>query len=231
MFGPANLSWEYIRNASTDCYVTWTADAVIVAFRGTQPEWGDIRTDLTFVRAPWMHGHVHEGFKQALEVIWTPLQAALARLSEGRAVWFTGHSLGGALAMLAADRYERTEGVMTIGVPRVGDRDFVTAFDTRFKGRSLRYVNNADGVARVPPEFLGYQHVAAGRFIDERGVVSDRPAATVSAFDGKGGSFNDVLGAIADTVDDAVRRAPMLFLDHMPKAYAIWTWNDYDAHG
>ena len=26
-------------------------------------------------------------------------------------------------------------------------------------------------------------------------------------------------------------RPPRFFLDHMPKAYAIWTWNDYEAHG
>jgi triacylglycerol lipase len=231
VFAPAGLSWEYLREASTDCYVVWTLDAVLVAFRGTQPEWGDIRTDITFVRAPWTHGHVHEGFKRALDVIWTPLQAVLARVSAGRAVWFTGHSLGGALAMLAADRYEATEGVLTIGVPRIGDREFVTAFDARFKDRSLRYVNSADGVAYLPPEFLGYHHAAAGRFISETGVVSNVPPALAGVFDGKGDSFSEVLGAIADSVDEAIRRAPKLFLHHMPKAYAIWTWNDYDAHG
>jgi hypothetical protein len=27
-----------------------------------------------------------------------------------------------------------------------------------------------------------------------------------------------------------LKTAPNFLLDHMPKAYAIWTWNDYDTH-
>jgi hypothetical protein len=28
-----------------------------------------------------------------------------------------------------------------------------------------------------------------------------------------------------------LQTAPIFLLDHMPKAYAIWTWNDHDANG
>ena len=27
-----------------------------------------------------------------------------------------------------------------------------------------------------------------------------------------------------------LKSAPTFLLDHMPKAYAIWMWNDYDAN-
>jgi len=30
---------------------------------------------------------------------------------------------------------------------------------------------------------------------------------------------------------DLTQPAPEFLLDHMPKAYAIWTWNDYDENG
>ncbi len=47
-----------------------------------------------------------------------------------RRVWFTGHSLGGALATLAAGRYERAPEVYTFGAPRVGDGEHVKSLDT-----------------------------------------------------------------------------------------------------
>ena len=47
----------------------------------------------------------HRGFLDALEMIWEPLLAAVdqAQKVKERPLWITGHSLGGALALLAAD--------------------------------------------------------------------------------------------------------------------------------
>jgi triacylglycerol lipase len=50
---------------------------------------------------------VHEGFWGALEAVWEELADILDNLARGRAeVFFAGHSLGGALAMLACARWE-----------------------------------------------------------------------------------------------------------------------------
>lgn len=65
----------------------------------------------------------------------------LEELGRTRSVWFTGHSLGAALATLAADLFEPARGVCTLGSPRVGDVAFATLFDARFRQRSARYVN------------------------------------------------------------------------------------------
>jgi len=30
---------------------------------------------------------------------------------------------------------------------------------------------------------------------------------------------------------EQILHTPVFLLDHMPKAYAIWAWNDFDANG
>ena len=114
--------------------------------------------------APWTHGAVHLGFKQAIDRVWPRLMAIIEPLAASRTVWFGGHSLGGALATLAADRFGDTAGSCTIGSPRVGDRLFAAGFDARFADRVLRYVNDADIVTHVPtPLPLPYAHAGALR--------------------------------------------------------------------
>ncbi len=127
--------------ASTLCYVAHSPDAVIVAFRGTRvlkpgtaPSLAalrevvaDISTDGRVTLIESGHGGVvHCGFHAALEQIWAAeLQPCLTRLkaaNPARTIWLTGHSLGGALATLAAARLAGVTGLYTFGSPRVGDR-------------------------------------------------------------------------------------------------------------
>ena len=164
----AGLQSKFLKSGSTDCYIAWEDAFVIVAFRGTEPdEWEDILTDAMLRLVPWRTGSVHRGFKQAMDAIWPVLEAELKTLSNGRTVWFCGHSLGAALATLAADRYAKTRGVCTFGCPRVGDRAFAAGFNARLATSSLRYVNNHDIVTHVPPPRFLYKHVDVRRFIDQ----------------------------------------------------------------
>uniref|UniRef100_A0A383V4A2 Fungal lipase-type domain-containing protein n=1 Tax=Tetradesmus obliquus TaxID=3088 RepID=A0A383V4A2_TETOB len=79
-------------------------------------------------------------------------------------LWVSGHSLGAALATLAAADFAK-EGyqpvVYTLGSPRVGDRDWQKLYDTEYKlkDRTFRMVNDNDPVARVPITMLGYRHI------------------------------------------------------------------------
>jgi triacylglycerol lipase len=124
IFERAGLQSEFVKEGSTDCYVAWQDEFVIVVFRGTESnEWRDILTDAKTTLVPWTWtvGNVHLGFKEAITTIWPTLERLLNDLSRSRTVWFCGHSLGAALAVLAADRFRDTRGVCTIGCPRVGD--------------------------------------------------------------------------------------------------------------
>jgi len=175
---------EPIFDGTTQCYVAWNDRVVFVTFRGTEPgEPGDLLDDLTFALAPWDTGKplqaVHLGFKVALDRVWKALDARLQTLATTRTVWFAGHSLGAALAALAADRYPATAGVCTLGAPRVGEWHFAAAHSSRFGPRALRYVNDADIVTHVPLP-LPYQHAGTPRFIDPTGHVSEmRPPGSI----------------------------------------------------
>ena len=224
---------EPIFGGTTQCYVAANDGAVLVSFRGTEPgEPGDLLDDLTFALVPWDKAGqlVHFGFKVALDRVWSALSARLAALTPGRSVWFTGHSLGGALAALAADRYAATAGVCTLGAPRVGDWYFAASHTSRFGARALRYVNDADVVTHLPPP-LPYQHAGAARFIDPRGHISDiRPTLHhyFAALVGDPGHVREVRLALDR---GHLHHAPDFLLDHMPRGYAVDIWNDYARFG
>jgi triacylglycerol lipase len=231
LFRASGLESEYIKKGSTDCYVAWQQDWLVVAFRGTEPdEWADVLTDANLPLVPWSVGHVHRGFKKALEDVWPTLEPVLGRQSEGRTVWFCGHSLGAALATLAADRYPAARGVCTFGSPRVGDRTFAAHFNAKMLNRTLRYVNDHDVVTHVPPP-LGYRHVDVRRFIAPDGDVSDGGPALAHFFTDLIGRPQQLLETINGLGHGTLQTAPVFLLDHMPMAYAVWTWNDYDANG
>ena len=177
----------------------------MAAFRGTEADSiHDIITDAQFAFADWdnLDERVHKGFREALDLVWPQLVAAIKPLADRR-VWFTGHSLGGALATLAADRLVRERareglgelgGVYTFGSPLVGDRRFVDGFNSRVGDRSFRFVNDQDAVTRVPPPLVGYRHVNTEHF-----VGANDP----------GLSFGEPL------------------IDHTPRRYAVLAWNAF----
>jgi hypothetical protein len=88
---------------------------------------------------------VHRGFLESLQQVWRRLQPALAGLDVP--CFFTGHSMGGALAQLAATRF-RPQAVYCFGAPRVGDAGYAELMRPI---RVFRIVNNRDIVAVLPP--------------------------------------------------------------------------------
>ena len=226
---------EFVDESGVQCYVASTSDFIVVAFRGTQPDqFSDIFDDAAFALVPWSRpgALVHAGFKAALDRIWERLSGVLAPLVGTRTTWFTGHSLGAALATLAADRSDFDSCVCTLGSPRVGNEAFAKAFNVRFGNRSLRYVSDADIVTHVPPPLpLPYSHVDQLRYIGADGSVGDRDS-TLAHF------FNELIGQVRhvrETVEllrnGTMQAAPDFLLDHMPRGYATDIWNDYADHG
>jgi triacylglycerol lipase len=235
VFNAAGLDAEFVEADGTQCYVAWQADWLLVAFRGTEgDQWGDILTDARFAQIPWKVGHTHAGFTDAVRRIEPKLTPVVNRLAHGRKLWFCGHSLGAALATLAADLYADTRGVCTFGTPRIGDRTFSVAFSEKFARRSLRYVNGHDVVTHVPPPVIvpwHFRHVAPARFITQSGRVSTLAPYLGHFFSDLFGHPETLLEVINGLQCGLFAHPPRFFLDHMPKAYAIWTWNDYETQG
>lgn len=129
----------------------------VLAFRGSAHCIEHVVTDLDVRKTPLgnSEARVHAGFLSALESVWGEIEAALLKLS--CPVFLTGHSLGGALATLAATRYMPTA-VYTFGSPRVGDAAFVAAY-SQLAPRIHRVVAGEDIVTTVPPSLLGFEHI------------------------------------------------------------------------
>nr|MBF0222139.1 lipase family protein [Desulfobulbaceae bacterium] len=164
----------------TQGYVMSNDTAIVVAFRGTQitrPE--DISTDLKFfpVDGPYA-GQVHSGFLNALNRAWPEVEQAVASSrTRSKSLWFTGHSLGAALATLAVaklrDINTPVAGLYTFGQPRTGNRVFARNFNSDFGKYAFRFVNNNDVVTRIPPRELQYSHVGNLKYFTEDGRLVD----------------------------------------------------------
>ncbi|MBX3434148.1 MAG: lipase family protein [Pirellulales bacterium] len=154
---------EFFDYEETQCLLAETPDVLLVAFRGTE-SFGDWLADLNVrsVRRPY--GTLHRGFYQAFQDVAEPLTASLTQrtAAAARPLAITGHSLGGALATVAAAEYQwqfSIANIYTFGQPRVGKG----TFERRFSDFGLpfyRFVNDDDVVTRVPP---GFSHV--GRLV------------------------------------------------------------------
>ena len=143
----------------------------VLVFRGTQ----GLRNFLTdfqpFPKTWTMGGKVHRGFGRALDKVWDALELVLA--DRKRPVLFTGHSLGGALATLAASRHAPTA-LYSFGSPRVGDEDFVS---TLAAVPAYRVVHHQDLVPHLPPSQapIRFRHVGLPYYLDGAGRLAQEP--------------------------------------------------------
>jgi predicted lipase len=114
---------------------------------------------------------VHTGFLTAYESIRKPvlqyLYVAREKCKNCKIV-VTGHSLGGALAVLAALDFTlkgiKVSSVFTFGCPRVGDPVFAHWWDSRVApGNAYRFVHRSDLVPHLPPSNMAvkkaFKHV------------------------------------------------------------------------
>ncbi|MFQ5527671.1 MAG: hypothetical protein ACE5GX_15595 [Thermoanaerobaculia bacterium] len=177
-WGFANARFFSNRGTGTQGFVAGNDDMILVAFRGTESgELKDWRTDAKIKKIPGKGGgHVHRGFKAALESVSTPMaQAVRAFRDKGQPVFVTGHSLGAALAGLAvgASKTERIDiaGLYTYGMPRVGNKTFASKFKDRYGKRAFRVVNNNDIVTRIPLRTMGYKHVGVVKYLNAKGQL------------------------------------------------------------
>lgn len=172
-----------------DAFIMEGPDRNWLVFRGTEARRNaysirDILTDLEIARRRVGNDHgndfnLHSGFYEAWHeisdlVLQEVLKLAATQSGAGETVKpiaYTGHSLGAAMAGIAAATHKPME-LITFGGPRfcgkaVGDHLSKTTF--------RRWVNASDVVPRVPFGF-GYRHVGECHFIDADGVLTVNPS-------------------------------------------------------
>jgi hypothetical protein len=144
---------------------------IVLAFRGAR-NLPNFMTGVNVRLAPAYGGKVHQGFLHAWATVRGPIVSLLDQWhTDHRRLWLTGHSLGGALATLAAvdlkGQGRPVQEVVTFGAPRVGD----AAFAQGYQVPTVRFVNHHDPVPWVPPhlEQVGQQwcFLPDGRLVEK----------------------------------------------------------------
>ena len=232
---------------SPACYIAHTSEYVIIAFGGTgfisMKDW---TLNIRAKTEPWPYGgKVHQGFQALTNELWenTGFGKHLTELREDpdRTFWFTGQSLGAALATLATDRFYHESptseendriGLYTFGGPRMGNKHFADRFPVR---TVYRFVNNRDYVPHILPNLLvpnswfrGYTHVGHLKYIDSTGYIHPE----------KPGWFFRLKDCLAspyrgwkDDENSSYRSVFLVYLffewliDHSPVLYAHRIWN------
>ena len=154
-------------------YIFANRHDAVVTCRGTEPhDWNDVRADLDLgTSVAETVGWVHRGFKREVDDLWPRLEQAL--VNNTRPLWFTGHSLGGAMAAICAGRcklsYIRSnpQALFTFGSPRIGNRRYVNYVQIE----AHRWVNNNDIICRVPPAWLGFRHKGHEVYLNAYGKI------------------------------------------------------------
>lgn len=182
----------------------------VLAWRGTESDYQDIIADVTFFkrtsdyREQW---RVHGGFLSAMEAVWGSwwdpklpkdtkdikvLRAGSPGITEiiaekvgtGDRILVTGHSLGGALAQLAAfyihrdlsSSIKKVAAVYTFGSPRVFGIKQAKYLNKELPYPYFRVVNCADIVPHVPPLLLGFRHSGKNIYIQRNGELHKNPS-------------------------------------------------------
>ena len=229
----------FFDRSGTQGYVARHEHFALIAFRGSEiwkrnesfdptQVFADLKTNIDIRLTDWDRGgKVHKGFKTALDAVWADLLPETRRLQERDVpIWITGHSLGAALATLAADRLRDVQGLYTFGSPRVGNQQF----RDRFSVRAFRVVNGRDIVADVPPKGP-YRHVGEHVWIDRKGDIHFGPGAGEAS--GEADCFGDPSGSAPEEEIRESRSAPYIpasIRDHVPLLYSIYLWNGWVGH-
>lgn len=153
---------------------------VMVAFRGSEMgnDWQtNFQCDSVPCELPGLGGKVHKGWLATSaslhEDVNMKIQECLHGLPGRKMVLFTGHSSGGALAVLEAARFHPSKpadvdiSVFTLGCPRIGDDEFAQSF-LRLVPQTFQLVTAGDVVPFAPPSRT-WKHLCRPLALDSTG--------------------------------------------------------------
>lgn len=168
-----------LASRSSQGLVASDAHAIVIAFRGTEPTVpADIITDIKIFGRRTPEGRIHSGFLDSVNNLYElALDEAIRQGARDKTVWVTGHSLGGAMAMVfghrsTVQRHLRPNGIVTFGQPLAVDNRICQQMLDEFKGDYVRFVNQLDPVTRLLPN---YRHAGARVHLNSDGYSLREP--------------------------------------------------------
>jgi hypothetical protein len=137
----------YNRN-DTQGFLVEFDNCYVLSFRGTETKkWRDLVTDFSIWLVKYRGMLVHSGFLTAFRSVEKELGRDLQKAVQSKKrIFYTGHSLGGALAMLACSLV-KPDSMYTFGCPKLGKfgRDYLYGIDV------IQYQHYEDWVPHLPP--------------------------------------------------------------------------------
>jgi hypothetical protein len=157
-----------------------TNKLIVLSFRGSR----SIRNWITNLVFPTLSTTICPEClaSQGFWVSWLEAQKpVLAAIATARAQYpnyklvATGHSLGGALASLAAGTL-RSQGITvdlyTYGAPKIGLDGISSYLTNTTYGQTFRVTHKADPIPKLPPALLGYRHISPEYYVTSGNNVS-----------------------------------------------------------
>ena len=160
---------EFFDIDGAQAYLLKGADTHVLSFRGTEvTQKSDVLADLKAGKnVEACGGKVHVGFKGEINKVWPAITIALTNID---AVYVTGHSLGAAMATIAASRMQtKVIALVTFGSPRAGNQEFVNSLSVTH----YRVQNNCDDVTKVPFRLMGFAHHGTHKYMNFYGEFRD----------------------------------------------------------
>lgn len=185
-YGFSKFIWPDFETLDQDlcAFIATSPICHLLCFRGTR-EKQDWYTDANccvkafsevFAGAPEL-GEIHGGFGACLATEIHQIEAALRHRDRSKPLLVTGHSLGGALAVLAGLYLTAVSKDMipvariyTFGQPRVGVQKFCDTLTKVFPNKIVRFVHGKDMVPHIPLTQLRYADAGTMIHFDSSGT-------------------------------------------------------------
>ena len=160
---PAKLHFlddrKQAKSSDTQAFISHHDEVILICVRGTSELLADALLDADAYQVPFEEGEgkVHNGFYRAARVAHTFVVRYMNKFFSGQKLVITGHSLGGAVALLLAEMLRRDKQyapdivLYTYGAPRAGDTTFVESAKPL---THHRIVNHNDPVPSVPTPWM-----------------------------------------------------------------------------
>ena len=146
-------------STDTQAFITHHDELILISVRGTSETLPDGLRDGDAYQVPFQEGEgkVHRGFYGGAQAVFPFVVSYLERFYSGQKLLITGHSLGGAIALILSEmlrrnqRYQPDIVLYTYGAPRAGDTTFINSAQPLIHHR---IVNQNDPVPSVPATWM-----------------------------------------------------------------------------